>query len=163
MFSYFFCRWHTRVFHNMCPFCLVAFSFEFDLRVICDVATELTVIILFPFFRILVERTQTIIMNGVRTVMDLISACVDITNIEGWPYGYVVSLTPCRVKPDSGTLTSKRYTLWSRRTWIFSPVVKDSMYPPWFSKTTRLPLSQIRLTDTNGRWTSVTWALKAIS
>ena len=57
----------------MCPFCLVTFSFELDLRIICDVATTGVFIIMFPFFRILVERTQTIIMNGIRTVMDLIS------------------------------------------------------------------------------------------
>merc|ERR1711954_618551 len=69
-----------------------------------------------PFFQILVKRTQTIIMNRIRTLMDLIGACGDITNIEGWPYGYVTLLTPCRMKPDSGTLTCKRYTLRSRCT-----------------------------------------------
>ena len=57
MFSYFLCCWHTWVFYNMCPFCLLALSFEFDLRVICDVSAELVFVITLSVFQILVKRT----------------------------------------------------------------------------------------------------------
>ena len=56
----------------MGPLCLSALSFEFHLGIICDVMTILLVFIMFYLFCILIEWTETVIMNGICTLMDLI-------------------------------------------------------------------------------------------
>ena len=72
MLGYLFCCWHTRVSYSMCPLCLSALSFEFHLGIICDVTTILLLFIMFYLFRILIEGTETIIMNGICILVDLI-------------------------------------------------------------------------------------------
>ena len=111
MFSNLSCCWHPRVFYSLWPFSFTTFSFEFHMRVIRDVSTMIRYSGLSLLFLILVERTQTIIMNLEGPFMDLVCPFIDIADVKRWSYGYVDMFTPCRVKPEPGTFTSKRYRL----------------------------------------------------
>ena len=89
MFSHFFHSGGTRVFYCMHTLCCITFPFKLDLWIICDVDTMLYFVIVCPFLFILVERTKMVIMSLIGTFMNLISALMYITYVEGRTYGYV--------------------------------------------------------------------------